>query len=124
MPSHDRPMKFAAATIALAAVLYSGQSLADAGGKGAGTNTCAEFSRSYAASPDRAEALYFSWAEGYMTALNTASLRNGPTSQNLDISVEIMESRVRAYCDAHPLDYYSDAVFNLFKGLPQNRPIK
>ena len=95
---------------------------ADAGyAMGAGTLTCAEFGRRYkdASSPDTMETIFFSWAQGYMTALNYLLLQNINRERDLGaVPVETQEAKIRQYCDAHPLADYADAVFELFQQFP------
>jgi hypothetical protein len=90
----------------------------DLAGAGAGGVTCAEFAKAYAAAPQVTEDLYYSWALGFMTGLNTENPDNlfavlNATSQHNETSA------IRDYCDAHPQAKYIDAVLDLYLSMPK-----
>jgi len=87
-------------------------------GGGAGALTCAIFVQQYKADPSFTEAFYFSWAMGYMTASNIARPDRRFAVVN-SVSADVMKSRLRDYCDAHPLKRYVDGVEDLYFSLPQ-----
>ena len=97
-------------------------SATDVMGRGAGAHTCAEFAQDYARNPDTVEVLYFSWAQGYMTATNVAIAAATNTYRDLGGSVADQQAHIRSYCDAHPLAAYSDAVMNLYQTFPRKQP--
>jgi hypothetical protein len=88
--------------------------------RGAGTWTCGKFASEYLKTPDVTEGLYFSWALGFMTAMNVhaAGAENrAKTFQNLGDSIQNYKSSIRIYCNAHPLALYMDAVVDLYHSL-------
>jgi hypothetical protein len=94
---------------------------------GAGASTCGKFAEMYRENPAIAEALAFSWAQGFMSSMNVARSVvsvSYPTAVQLNlnsISLERQKSLIRAYCNEHPLDDYPSAVMKLYSLL---EPIK
>ncbi len=87
--------------------------------RGAGTRTCAEFARNYAANPKYFEDLYFTWAQGYMSAENQMFHEMGSEKyKDLGGDVDVQTLSIRLYCDRHPLALYKQAVDDLFLKLP------
>lgn len=71
---------------------------------GAGASTCAEFARSFKETPELTEAVYYSWAQGFMSSQNLMLLLSGQSVHNLKkLSLASAKSHVRAFCDKHPL---------------------
>jgi hypothetical protein len=71
---------------------------------GAGMQSCGSFAETYRQSPTMAETLFFSWAQGFMSATNIYRIVAGNNAKNLNaISVEAQQARIRTYCDVHPL---------------------
>ena len=90
----------------------------DFAGAGAGAATCAQFAKAYAAAPQVTGDLYYSWALGFMTGLNTEN--PDPLFAVLNaMSPHDQMSAFRDYCDAHPLEKYIDAVINLYLSMPK-----
>ena len=70
----------------------------------------------YLKNPDGTDVVYYSWALGYMSALNSMSLEGF-----FDLNAETTDDGkrfLREYCSAHPLANYMDGVFELMKSLP------
>ncbi len=94
-----------------------------AGWIGPGTVSCAEFGRAYRDDPKNTENLFFSWALGFMSGLNTELLGRGETDLN-QLSIDKQKELVRSYCEKHPQAAYFAAVFDLYnrmrreQGLP------
>ena len=85
---------------------------------GAGASTCAQFAQAYATSPDGAEPLYFTWAQGFMSGLNTSAIaRKTPSKDLASEPVAEQEAAIRDYCDKHPLQEYWEAAFALYLSL-------
>jgi hypothetical protein len=67
--------------------------------------------------------LIFSWAQGFMSGLNTDLLDHRETNLN-ELSMGTQKQLVRSYCSDHPHAAYFQAVFNLYnrmrgdQGLP------
>jgi hypothetical protein len=82
---------------------------------GIGAKTCAGFAEEYRQDPDHWEIIYFSWAQGWMSGVNTANIQ---TARNVNsVPVPDQKMYLRRYCDEHPSDNYVDAVVQLFQML-------
>src|SRR5438309_1041020 len=91
-------------------------------GYGLGMRSCGEFAHAYASNPAVAEDIYFTWAQGFMSALNLDAVANRRPYRVIngnDMATHKIE--IRSYCDAHPLVAYSSAVFALYSRLPAAR---
>jgi hypothetical protein len=90
---------------------------------GVGTQSCAEFAKDYQANPKTAEAIYFAWAQGFMSGLN---IRNGVLKiPRRDINAwpyDRQQRNIRQFCDQRPLSSYFDAAQGLFQALPEITP--
>lgn len=90
---------------------------------GVGTATCGDFAREYQQIGTQLEATYFAWAQGFMSAVNIAKMRQSSSFKDLHAwSVDQEEAHIRGYCDQHPLGDYEDAVLDLLLNLP-DRPV-
>jgi hypothetical protein len=84
---------------------------------GAGSFSCAEFTKAYRQYPDDMGGLYFSWAQGFMTGLNVAFLSPWTPLDFSRWSVKRQQMYIREYCDAHPLKLYMEAVLTLYDAM-------
>lgn len=91
---------------------------------GLGTNSCAQFAKDYAATTETAENFYFTWAQGFMSALNlNAITENRPYRDVGAIGMTEQKSAIRSYCNLHPLASFVEAVFSEYENLPlKGRP--
>jgi hypothetical protein len=93
-----------------------------AGWSGAGTMACGEVAGAIRQHPED-ENLFFSWAQGFMSGLNTELLKHGETDLN-GIPLDEQKQFVRSYCGRKPRAKYFEAVFKLYdkmrrdQGLP------
>jgi hypothetical protein len=86
---------------------------------GVGLATCAVFGKEYRANPDYAEAIWFSWLQGYMSGLNAVLKLSDQARHNLDgMTPDEKKQYVRRFCNEHPLDYYITGAKKLFLSLP------
>ena len=95
---------------------------------GAGAFPCAEFSDQYKENPRKVEGVYFTWAQGFMSGLNSGLLASSdieaPYLHPNDFDTEDQQRHIRHYCDQHPLADYFEAVMDLYfemrekQGLP------
>ncbi len=89
---------------------------------GPGTMSCTEFATAYRDNP-KDESLFFSWALGFMSGLNSELLQRGETNLN-DLPLDTQRQFIKSYCQDHPRAPYLEAVFKLFdrmrhdQGLP------
>jgi len=117
-------MKKLALALTLSLLSVSAQSIAaeKAGWSGSGTIACAEVTDAIQQHPED-ENLLFSWAQGFMSGLNTDLLEHGETDLN-GLPLDAQKQFVRSYCKEHPRAPYFEAVFKLFdkmrhdQGLP------
>jgi hypothetical protein len=87
--------------------------------QGPGTETCAEVAQYYRQDPKLAKALFFSWAQGFLSGVNMSSL---PVTANVGaMTVENQEAYLREYCETHPLMHYVEAVMALYTSLPKSQ---
>jgi hypothetical protein len=93
-----------------------------AGWLGPGTVSCPEFVEACRQN-SKDETLFFSWALGFMSGLNTELLQHGETNLN-GLPIGAQKEFIRSYCKDHPKAPYFEAVFKLFdkmrhdQGLP------
>ncbi len=107
-------MSLAAAVLATAAPGRSEPAV----GMGVGTYTCAEFTRVTHADASRA-VLYFSWAQGWMTAWNLSQMDQSKPWRDLrGLTIDGYETSVRAYCAKNPDKTFLYAVWDLYGSLP------
>jgi len=98
-----------------------------AGWSGAGTMSCGEVMGALQQRPED-ENLFFSWAQGFMSGLNTELLKRGETDLN-GLPLDAQKQFIRSYCKEHPRAPYFGAVFKLFdqmrhdQGLPSYEQI-
>ena len=110
--------------LAIALTLLPIQSVAaeKAGWSGAGTMPCADVTTALQQHPED-ENLFFSWAQGFMSGLNTDLLKRGETDLN-GLPLDAQKQFIRSYCHDHSRAPYFEAVFKLFdkmrhdQGLP------
>jgi len=86
--------------------------------RGAGASTCGGFAKAYAHDPQN-EYIFFSWAQGYMSAVNDTLAATGIHNYR-DLAGETANqmARIRLYCNDHPLADYDIAVMDLYDSLP------
>ena len=106
----------AAAALAMAAIPAAGAA-EPAAGEGVGTYTCAEFQRASKADESR-EMLYFSWAQGWMTAWNLAQMDASKPFADLSTPpIDDQRAFIRTYCSQHGASLYMEAVYRLYASM-------
>ena len=91
---------------------------------GAGIGTCAEFAQSYSRDPEGTMAVYFSWAQGFMSAMNIARRAGNKSTRDLNgMPLSSQHERLRYFCSQKPPDepFYS-ALKDLLDLLPEIPP--
>ncbi len=86
---------------------------------GPGAATCGRFHEEYAKDWE-IEAFFFSWGQGWMSAMNLAlSVKAGrPSATYLGaISMEEQMLYVRVYCEENPLKSYENAFIDLYDSM-------
>ena len=99
--------------------------------------SCGKFGQQYGESPDVMEAIYFSWAQGFMFGMlvsAAASKDDPPDGKRFvkvlnsltppDFGVSAQKSFLRWYCDEHPLKLYATAVLALLEKIQDHQPEK
>jgi hypothetical protein len=109
-------------TAIIATVLLLTASVANAQeahvGMGFGTLTCGEFAQHYRQSVEF-ENYYFTWAQGYMTAMNIGiSIQKHQFRDLASRPVNDEKTSIRLYCNNHPLAEYLSAIMDLYNSLP------
>src|SRR5215467_11296499 len=86
----------------------------DTGGLGAGAIKCSQIT-----ADDQIRNITYSWAEGFMTAVNLCTGASIQKYRNLTaISRDAQERFIRNYCLQHPNEDYQNAVWALLNTLP------
>ncbi len=83
---------------------------------GAGVNSCGKFLADIETGGEVLSAVYFSWAQGYLTGLNTKYSLGRRSAAELPDRAEI-EFWIRIYCEDNPLDQYLMAATRLWASL-------
>ena len=86
---------------------------------GPGLATCDQFGAE-SAKDLKIEAFFFSWGQGWMSAVNLlVSVTAGQTSTTdlAAVSVEEQMLHIRAYCEENPFKYYEAAVIDLYDSM-------
>ena len=104
---------------AAAAILCSVSSHGFGQGYGPGMQSCGEFSRLYATNPTATEDVFYTWAQGFMSALNLSFVSTTGAYRFIDPDgMAGYKLRLRSYCDANPPSQYVQAVMDLYNSLP------
>src|SRR5262245_3732257 len=99
--------------------------LTGVGMMGAGSTSCVQFGMDYIKSPDLAERIYFSWAQGYMSQRNAMHVLLDATQRDLrGWQVAEQKKRLRSFCSENPRSDFVLAVNDLYMALPEHRPAK
>ncbi len=109
--------------VALAALCIWSQAWAaeKAGWQGAGTMLCSEFEQAISKHSED-ENLFFSWAQGFMSGLNTDLLPHGGTDLN-ELPMQMQKQAIRSYCNDHPRASYFEAVFKLYNRMRRDQSL-
>jgi hypothetical protein len=84
--------------------------------KGPGIASCTQYAQAVRSYGQRN--FYFSWAQGFMSGLNTPLLMSGMKGTNLEgRTLEDQLSFVDRYCDQRPLAMYVNAVMSLYDNM-------
>jgi len=87
---------------------------------GIGNTSCGKFMTSYKENPAKAETLYFSWAQGFMSSINfNRKMQNGTPIDFGAMPSAAQFSWVRDYCQKNPMKSYLRAATELFLAVEQ-----
>jgi hypothetical protein len=102
-------------------LLVTTNAMADFATMGIGTFTCGKFAEEYrTGSPTEVENVYFTWAQGFMSAANIG-LKSGSYRDMSAMTLDAEKEFVRNYCGEHPLARYFQAVMELWLKLPMKK---
>lgn len=84
--------------------------------------SCTDFAKDYAAYAGKAEDIYFTWAQGFMSALNLNLSANQGVYRVIDgAAMPTYKIQIRSFCDGHPLAPYAAAIMDLMASLPTQK---
>jgi len=107
--------------IALALGLLIQPTRADYFVAGIGATACGKIAQDYRQYPTHIGTAMMTWAQGFMSGANIASLQNGQYRDLQAMTVEAQEQSLRNYCDQHPMAELAEAVIVLYKKLPMKK---
>jgi hypothetical protein len=85
--------------------------------QGPGATSCGEFAKMYQADPS-IELIFYTWAQGYMSAINIAAVGNQKQPRELAGQSADQKRALRSYCADNPLKKYMDGVLEFYGKLP------
>lgn len=86
--------------------------------RGIGTASCAQYAEIYRSDPKFAQLVYELWAQGFMSGWNFGVIDKRFYKDIGSKTVEEMNFYINAYCDAHPLSPYLEAVMDALLKMP------
>ena len=94
---------------------------------GFGSATCAQFGEAYKKTPGLTEDMFFAWAQGYLTGINTA--RQALHEKLIDLAPAALgmseeKAFIRDTCESNPLKHYVTVVGILAGRLAQIQGLK
>jgi hypothetical protein len=84
--------------------------------RGVGATSCGKYAETYRMNPRNADDLYISWAQGYISGVNSGM------DAYFDLGSKTSDEMLRflrKYCDDHPLANFHEAAEGLLKSLPR-----
>jgi hypothetical protein len=91
---------------------------------GGGTATCGQYAESYKRSPANADAVFMSWAQGFLSGWKLSLLKAGgsPTKNLSAKTPEQMADHIHLFCDQNPLKPFFLAALDFYETLPARKP--
>jgi hypothetical protein len=116
MPAPQKILAIAGVVLVLAGV-SPGWS-ADPGNGNLGSTLCEQYLATLREAPEKG-ALFYAWAQGFMTGLNQDLMAAEP-AHFFDVLHDPVDQKatLKAYCGEHPKALFGDAVNALFRELP------
>lgn len=87
---------------------------------GLGSLTCGQYAEWYKENPKMVEVVFFEWAQGFMSAVETVTQSLGKPTMSLlpsGFQANEQEAFMRQWCDAHPLQTFALGVLDLMEQL-------
>lgn len=81
---------------------------------GPGAASCTQYAQAVRSGGENMRSFYFSWAEGFMSGLNTAPLLLGNETNLAARDTNYQRAIIDQYCDQRPLASYVQAVMSLY----------
>ena len=85
---------------------------------GSGGQDCATFAKDYKEQPVLADTFLRTWVMGYLSGLNEMSKQSGDWKNLKAFDLDAAVSRIKKYCDQHPLLYFNEQFDAMYKDLP------
>jgi hypothetical protein len=116
-------MRLSVGTILMLCAHSSAYAQSSAAVIGPGTVTCAQYAQSYKRSPANADAVYMSWAQGFLSGWKLSLLDKGdPARRNLGAKTpEQMTDHIHLFCDQNPLKPFFLAALDFYETLPAKK---
>jgi hypothetical protein len=118
-------MKLLSASTIIALSLASGSAASaekDTVITGIGAASCGKFATAFKENSAKSEALYFSWAQGFMSSINfNRKMQNGTPIDFSAMPPAAQFSWIRSYCQKNPMRTYLRATTELFLALEQSQ---
>jgi hypothetical protein len=90
---------------------------------GSGGRDCATFAKGYKKEPDFEETLLRTWITGYLSGRNEMSRQSGGDWKNLKVfDLDSAVSRIKVFCDQHPLLHFHLQLAPMYDALPSVVP--
>jgi hypothetical protein len=87
---------------------------------GPGGETCKAFTDLHKEAPEFSKAIFFSYAQGFMTALNMSRSLNGLPAHTLKgLGPDDQMAHLVYYCGNHPIENFISAINSLYDDLPE-----
>ena len=87
---------------------------------GIGATGCGKFTTSLKENPAKTEALYFAWAQGFMSSINFNRKMQNDVPIDFGVTPAAAQfSWIRSYCQKNPMRTYLRATTELFLALQQ-----
>ena len=84
---------------------------------GPGAQPCSQYAQDVRAQGKSARMFYYTWAQGFMSGLNTAPNVLDKPADLFGRSIDAQLSYIDQYCDQHPLGGYAQAVIWLYDAM-------
>jgi len=90
---------------------------------GPGTATCGQYAESYKRSSANADAVFMSWAQGFLSGWKLSLLEKGDrATKNLSAKTpEQMADHIHSFCDQNPLKPFFLAALDFYETLPARK---
>jgi hypothetical protein len=81
---------------------------------GPGAASCTQYAQSVRSGGEDMHSFFFSWAQGFLSGLNTRPLLSGKPTNLAARPTNYQQAFIDRYCDERPLATYVNAVLSLY----------